>query len=483
MHNNIAIELLKTLDKDELKRFESFIKSPFHNTNKIIVTIFDLIKKYAPEYEDKALHREQLFKKLYPGKSFSETSLRTRMSELTELIKKYFSFSHFEKDEFHSKLNIISELKIRKKYKLAEKYILEMMQKIENKRDAEIDYYEKLNLVKELIDVYRISKMKNYSKYSIELGDSLFNFFYRELFVAVNEISYEKEVFNFKSDYEVTEEFLKTFDVKNFLNKAKEKKYTHYPYLALFYYMYIARTDYGNEENFFNLKELTYEYHTNLSRLEKFNIWTALVNAINGGLRFKDIKYIREAFELNRFFLELNIMPLEKGGYFYTSKFENIFTVAITCKEFDFAEKFAEENYKKLSPDEQENTINFCRAILQFYNKSYEKSLSTLNKVELSDVVIKMRVRMYYFMNYYETNSFESVNSLIDSFKHFLSENKDIPDMLANRAKLALYFAAKITAAKINNKKLDYAVYKEAKDEHANFWSKDWFIEKMEELI
>jgi hypothetical protein len=148
MHNNIAIELLKTLDKDELKRFESFIKSPFHNTNKTVTNLFDIVKKYAPEYDDKALHREQLFKKLYPGKNFSETSLRTRMSELTELIKKYFSFSHFEQDEFHSKINIISELKIRKKYKLAEKYILEMMQKIENKRDTEIDYHEKLSLVK-----------------------------------------------------------------------------------------------------------------------------------------------------------------------------------------------------------------------------------------------------------------------------------------------------------------------------------------------
>lgn len=483
MHNNIAIELLKTLDKEELKKFENFINSPFHNTNKTISGLFDLVKKYAPLYEDKALERKNLFKKLYPGKDFSETSLRTRMSELAELIKKFFSVTHFERDDFSSRLNIISELKLRKKFKLAEKYTLEMLQKIESKNDTEINYYEKLCLLKELIDVYRISKMKNYSKYSVELGDSLFNFFYREFFAAVNEISYEKEVFNFKPDYEVTEEFLKTFNVKEFLNTAKKKNYSHYQYLALFYYMYIARTDYGNEENFQNLKELTYEYHTKLSKLEKFNIWTALVNAINGGLRFKDTKYIREAFELNKFFLGLNILPLERDGYFYTSKFENIFTVAITCKEFDFAEKFAEENYNKLSPDEKENTICLCRAIIQFYKKNYDESLKNLNKVELSDVIIKMRVRMYCFMNYYETNSFEAVNSLIDSFKHFLSENKDIPDLLANRAKLAINFAAKITNAKINNKKLDYAVYKEAKDEHANFWSKDWFIEKMEELI
>jgi len=483
MHNNITIELLKTLDKDELKKFDSFIKSPYHNTNKTIITLFDYIKKYSPDFQDKALQRELLFKKLYPGKSFNETSLRTRMSELTELIRKYFAINRLEQNQFETKLNIIKELRCRGKLKLAEKYITDEISKIEKKQDGEVNYDEKLALVKELIDVYRTLKMKNYSEYSLALGDTLFNSFYREFFVTLNELTYEKEIFNYKPDFDVTEEFLKTFDVKTFLHNARQKNYSHYTFLALFYYMYLARTDYGNEENFFNLKELTVNNHTKLSKLEIFNVWTALINAINGGLRFIDTKYIREAFELNKFFLSLDILPLEKDGYFFTSKFDNIFTVSITCKEYDFAEKFSEENYRKLPPDEQENAINLCRALLSFYRKNYTASIKYLSGVNMSDIVVKIRVRMYYFMNYYETNSFEAANSLMDSFKHFLIENKDIPDFLIDKAKLALKYASKIANAKMNLKKLDYAVYKEAKDEHVNFWSKDWFIEKMEELL
>ncbi len=483
MFSNIAIDLLKTLSKEELKKFELFINSPYFNTNAAIIKLFEAIKKHAPDYTDKNLHREKLFKKIYPEKAYNETSLRTRMSEMTDLIRKFFAVSRLEKNEFEFKLNIIQEVKQRNKFKLAEKYILEELSKLENKQDGEINYYSKLSLVKELVEVYRTSKMRNYSDYSVELGDSLFNFFYREFFAIANEIAYDKEVFNYKPEYDVTEEFIKTFNVKKFLETAKEKNYMHFPYLALFYYMHIVRTDYGNEENFYNLKELALNYHKNLSRAENNNIWSALINSINGGLRYKDAKYMREAFELNKFFLGLEIMPLEPGGYFYPEKFYNIFTIATGCKEFDFAERFAEENYKKVPPEVMDNIINLCRGIIQFFKKNYSGSIDYLNKVELNDIVVKIRARMYYFMNYYETNSFESANSLLDSFKHFISENKDVPDLLVNGIKQWLKYASNITNAKMNMKKLDYAVYKEAKDLNTNFWSKNWFIEKMEELI
>lgn len=484
MHNNIAIELLKTLDKDELKRFDNFINSPFHNTNKTIVSLFEILKKYAPDYEDKALQRENLFKKLYPGKSFSETSLRTRMSELAELIRKFFIIIRLESSDFDLKLNLIKELKQRNKFKLAEKYTLEELQKLEAKSNEDINYYEKLTLVKELIDIYRTSKaMKNYADYSVKLGDYLLNSFYREFFATKNEMEYDKEVFNYKIEYDITEEFLKHFNIREFLKTAEEKNYPNYPTLALFYYMYIARTDYGNEENFHNLKEFALSNHKNLSRMENINIWSALINSINGGLRYIDVKYIREAFELNKFFMSLNILPAEQGGYFYPEKFYNIFTIAATCKEYDYAEQFAEENYKKVPPEAMDNIINLCRGIIKFFKKDYTVSIDYLNKVELNDIVIKIRTRMYYFMNYYETSSFEAANSLLDSFKHFVAENKDVPDLLVKSIKQWLKYATTITNAKMNMKKLDYAIYKEAKDISTNFWSKSWFIEKMEELI
>ena len=90
---------------------------------------------------------------------------------------------------------------------------------------------------------------------------------------------------------------------------------------------------------------------------------------------------------------------------------------------------------------------------------------------------------MLYFMNYYELNSFENALSLLDSFKHFLSKNKKLPEYLFEAFTISVKYAAKILNAKMNKKKLDYAIYKEAKSTEVLYSNRDWILAKMEELL
>jgi hypothetical protein len=46
-----------------------------------------------------------------------------------------------------------------------------------------------------------------------------------------------------------------------------------------------------------------------------------------------------------------------------------------------------------------------------------------------------------------------------------------------------LKYCTCIINARVNNKKLDYAIFKEAKENTTGYWSKDWIIEKMGQLI
>lgn len=75
MFSNIAIDLLKTLSKEETKKFDAFINSPYYNTNTAVIRLFNTIKKYAPEFTDDSLRREKLFKKVYPEKPITNSVL------------------------------------------------------------------------------------------------------------------------------------------------------------------------------------------------------------------------------------------------------------------------------------------------------------------------------------------------------------------------------------------------------------------------
>src|SRR5438445_227697 len=54
------IEILKTFDKDELKRFGRFIDSNYFNTNERIAILFKSLKKFYPEFESNDLNAQYL---------------------------------------------------------------------------------------------------------------------------------------------------------------------------------------------------------------------------------------------------------------------------------------------------------------------------------------------------------------------------------------------------------------------------------------
>lgn len=485
MHNNIAIEFLKTLTKEELKRFEVFLKSPFFNSNKAVITLFDFIKKFAPEYTDKSLHREKLFKKVYPGKEYNELSLRSRMSELAELLRKFLAVIRFEKDEFSVKLNTIEELNDRAKYKISEKYILEMLKENNQVKDIGVPgHYQKVQLEKALLYIKRDETGDDgQPEHLLKLADALINYFLGYMFKLVNNMYYNEDVHKYNPDFNILKIFLNHFNNSEFLEELEKNNYPNYPHLAIYYYMYMTRIDKYNDEHFYKMRELVLKYHDKFDKIGKTNLWGYLINSVTIGLQFVDKKYIKELFEINKFFLGLKIMPLGEGEYFLNLLFDSVFIIALAADEIDFAEKFLAEYGPQLSPDNRDNYLMLFGSILELYKKNYEESLSLLSKIQLKDPPTKMRVRMLYFMNYYELNSFESALSLLDSFKHFLSENKKLPEYLIEAFSVAVKYSAKILNAKMNNKKLDYAIYKEAKSNEVLYSNREWILDKMEKLL
>ena len=485
MHNNIAIELLKTFSKEEYKKFELFINSPFFNSNNTIVRLYSIIKKYAPDFTHKSLEREAIFKKIFPGKEYNELSLRSRFSELSDLLRRYMSIVQLEQNQFEMKFNFSKQMNSRGKYKIAEKTLLELInENMNNEAAGPPVYLQRAELVNELMASYRADEYgKDSSAKLIELGDALINYFYGYFFQIANDMLYNEEIFKYKPDFNIVKEYVNAFDFDKFLSRLEKFKYGNQPVLEIYYRMYMSRLDKENPEHFYRLKELTFIHYEKFDRVGLFNLWVFLSNAVTANLQFVDTKFNYEIFEVNKFFVNLKLLPLYPGGYFFQSTFDNIFINAIYCKEISYAENFVKNNIDLLPPDIKENMQFYCSAIIELKKENYQKSLHYLSRLKLNDIVLKTRVRIYYFINYYETDAVESALSLVDSFKNFLRSNKKIPDYLMQRVQSSLRYCEYLINAKANGKKLDYTIYKEAKENKSGYWSKEWILEKMQELL
>lgn len=482
MQSHIAIELIKTLNENELKRFGEFVSSPFFNKREVLIRLFEIILKHAPDFSSPALKKENLYKKLFPGKKYNEQTLRSRMSELTALIKEFLIEVNFKEDTFYQRRTYISELIKRKKFDLAEKSIADTKESLDENIIYNQNYF--LNKLHNVNDYISLMHAKDLTPKALEAayeqGEFAIHNFLLEILSSNNDvICYEIEMKNIP-EFSFIKAFWEKFDFEGYINLLKEKNYEHFPILAAYYYGNMAQKHPESEQYFFELKELVYKYYTKFSKLELFNYWVLLSNSAYTNFLKKGGEFKKEAHEIDKFFIDNKLYNEEQP--FSIIGYQNIATGALNMGDLQWGEEFLEKFKNIYLPELIDNRYYFCKALFSFQKKEFEKAIEYLSKVKFSDWNMKLEVRLNYLKNYYELGMSEQVFSLIDSFRHFSTNNPDIiPSHMNEKVKKTIDYFSKIASVKFGGKKFDYADFKEA--DSANYLYKKWILEKMKELL
>ena len=483
MHSHTAIELLKTLNDDELRIFGDFIRSPYFNKREVLVRLFEIISKHAPEYKSSSLKKENLYKKLFPGKEYNEQTLRSRISEFSNLIKLFLSDINSRKDEFTQRKYLIEELTKRKKFELSEKYINEAIENLEKDPRSGQEYFmNKQKMLNEHITLWTATEQKNKSLYSAyERGELSLNHFFLDLLKIESDlICYEIET-KIKPEFNYTRQFFEKFDFEGYIDILKEKDYKHYPIIAAYYYGNLSMMHPEEETYFFKLKELIYKYHSNFDLSELDNFWSLLSNCAYVNFLKKGNRFQNEVHEINKFFISKELY--DKENPFSAIGYQNILINAMTAKDLDWGEKFVDDFKKKLAPEVVTNRYHYCKALISYERKNYEESIAHLNKVKPNFWDLKFSVRLIYLRNFYELGDGDQVSSLINSSRYFFStNNENLPEYVTDRFKATINYISRLSNAKFSGKKLEYADLKEAENA-ADCYYKSWILEKFRELI
>ena len=104
------IKLLSTFSVLEWTRFGRFVKSPYHNTNSQIISLYIILKKTFPFEKLKDLERERIYKKVYGKESFKLSKFQNLCSDLYELATDFMVDVHLKKEKRKKKKVIIDAL-------------------------------------------------------------------------------------------------------------------------------------------------------------------------------------------------------------------------------------------------------------------------------------------------------------------------------------------------------------------------------------
>ena len=84
MKESKLIALLQPIQPEELRWLAKWVRSPYYNSNPLVVALFDHLRKYAPAFDSPKLIREDVFKHLFPDAAYDGRRLQLLMFRPTE---------------------------------------------------------------------------------------------------------------------------------------------------------------------------------------------------------------------------------------------------------------------------------------------------------------------------------------------------------------------------------------------------------------
>ena len=67
MENFKIIQVLRSFNRKDVKRFGEFVASPYFNKNKSVKKLFDVFEKYHPDFDNRNFTLENVYKKVFQG--------------------------------------------------------------------------------------------------------------------------------------------------------------------------------------------------------------------------------------------------------------------------------------------------------------------------------------------------------------------------------------------------------------------------------
>ncbi len=476
------IDILKTFTPEELKHFRDFVHSPFHNSNKNVIKLYDIIRKYNPQFESPSIDKEKLFRKIYPGKKYNDTVVRILLSDLLRLAEEFLIQIRSKREPFGEYLYLLEELKDRSLdslYKTNFKYTSDILEKMD---DTRTKYFSKFELEVINVDYYlRKDRQQEITGNVLERIENLIYFTLIELVRNIHDLIINERTYNAKFEFNIAYEFLNNFNFEAILEKLRINRTVHYSIILINYNLLMALMEEENEIRYDNLKQSIDEGFSQMSNIEKYHILHHLESCCLNRMKYNANKYRKEIFNVYNLMLPSNAYSYHTGEM-TAQRFKNILVAAINLNELEWTEKFAEEYSGKVQQEYRESMFFFSRALISFCKKNYSDALENINKVRYDYFILKLDVKSWTLKIYYELKYFEQAFSMMDSYRHFLSKNKSLSPDVKERHLNFLKFAGELFKFGTEKRNGQISGFKNALNNTGNVVHKEWLFEKAEIL-
>jgi len=488
MLKSSLLEIVRTFSKQEMIKFEDFVRSPYFNKKENVLKLFLEIKNYAPEFTDENLEKEKIWKKLFPVMAYNYGILKNLIFDLNKLAEQFIIDLYFSKEEFKRNEFLISELLNRglKKNYLSKDSALNKELNLfpANSGNVVIDDY--LSLMSKIYDrkmFYAHMFEHNTTESSLQIGRDSYHIskILILLFGGFSDVEVYSHVRNAEVETNPVTIYLDVIStgLEKIINSLNNTSTQNQIYVRINYLMYLAIRQ-KTEESYLNFKKMFFENTHLFPTRDMHDMHYCLITAAVKS-EHRNLNLNREIVEILDSMSEYNVIIERETGkipvYIFHYYISNSFLLLDSGKIEAFRNKYID----KIEAEHLTNTKNYVDFMLSFIKKDFNEALNFLSLLDINHLGMKIPMRYQKAMCSYETDNYEMFLNENDSLKHFLKNNKFISE--DQRSLLSNYFNCTNKLFKLKNNFTEIEFDNLRKDIFEAFRNTNvWFNQKLDEL-
>ncbi len=484
-----AINIIRTFSPEELKQFSAFTRSPYHNTNRNLVKLFDLIRLNFKRLDSETVTEETTFEKLFPGKKYNYNIMKNLMSALFKLTEDFLSIHPPEGDsinEFETGLKRLRNYSVRSLEKLFHAEYKQLDKEMEYSVLSTDFYRNKHRLTEALYKFYtRKSKYTGASETLYPM--SIYNTC--NIIATVKHdiagMEYLESQVNYHPQVNVTEAFYRNFDFENFLKDIKGLDTEHYDYIHLQIRLMKLYKETENFENYYELKEFIFRSIDKYSNSEKWFLSSALFGfVLNNYIKASSKELLMELAAIRK--TQLEHVKFNSGGLgpLQSGVFRNIIEIFVLLGDIDFVKYVIEKYINELEENKRKSSYSYSMALIEETRGNNEEVLRLIRDVEFTDYQAKFSVKMVALVAFYNLGYIEEGLSAADSLKHFIKDNEEFSEAAKENLSRRVFMLEKLFKIKANPEKYSLADVEQLESSAGTYIAarKEWFLNKTADL-
>ena len=418
MKSKKFIKLIRALEEGERLAFRKYLKKN-HGRDTIVLETYRYILKFSPNFDDEALAMNVAYAKIFKKELKSTKDQKNLLNKLNQLLRYLKEFLVSEELERNGSISDFLWL-----HSLRSRSVREVFMTEWKALDKKLAKERKLSIWNELSTAI-LNHQLYYSFHSdsfTKVEDLIAADRALDQFYITVKLQYACNALNRRILFKESVEISFIEGIREF---CSDQLGTLNP-LTKSYYCALNLLMKRSDSEFQKFYDHFFRHLDKWNHLDQLIFITHLINYCSFALRNGREEYRVSAFKLYQHLIENEIF--EKEGTIPSNSFLNIVDVSSKLGEHQWTTYFIEKCQPFLPSEKKLSTLNFAKAMALFEQEEYQHSLLELQKTQLEDPYMKLRVRGLGLLCLYEMDSEIDLISQIENFRKTINRMEGISD-------------------------------------------------------